>query len=251
MIGVKQRIGFDYKGRGRFQTKRLEFSGFNDRPIADYYLGLLKLLKLSGLKIEDKRTELYLTEEDKKFAEDFFNINNLKKENLIIGLFPGGGISFGKEKIRFKRWDVKKFALLIDEVYDMLQAKVVILWGPGEENLIDKILSVSKKSPIISPLTTLRQMAAIMKKCNLVVANDAGPLHLAVSQGVKTVSIFGPSDERVYGPYPPDAKNIIITKDINCRPCYLRFKIPDCKTRRCLENIAPEEVLEAINKLLR
>ena len=114
-----------------------------------------------------------------------------------------------------------------------------------------EILNVSKKSPIISPLTTIRQMAAIMKRCSLVVANDAGPLHLAVSQKVKTVSIFGPSDERVYGPYPPGAKNIVVAKDLGCRPCYLRFKIPDCKTRRCLEDITSEEVLGAIKKLSR
>ena len=247
LLGVKQRIGFNYKGRGRFQTKRLEFDGFDDNPIADYYLDLLRL---PGLEINAEQTSLYLTPADERFAEDFFNTNGLKIENRIIGIAPGGGVSFGKEKIRFKRWDVQKFALLIDEISSNLESKVVILWGPGEKELVDELLAISKSRPLISPPTTIRQMAAIMKRCSLVVANDAGPLHVAASQRVRTVSIFGPSDEKVYGPYPPDGRNIIVAKRLDCRPCYLKFKIPACETRKCLNEITPREVLGAIGRLL-
>ena len=247
LVGVKQRIGFNYKGRGRFQTKRLEFAGFDNKPIADYYLDLLKLL---GLEVRSEETSLYLRPADERFAEDFFNASGLKRENRIIGIAPGGGVSFGKEKIRFKRWDAQKFALLIDEISSNLKSKVVILWGPGERGLTDKILAISKSRPLISPPSTIRQMAAIMKRCNIIVANDAGPLHVAASQRVRTVSIFGPSDEKVYGAYPPGGRNIIVAKQLNCRPCYLKFKIPDCETRRCLNEITPQEVLGAIGRLL-
>ena len=174
----------------------------------------------------------------------------LKKEDLVIGVAPGGGRSFGSEKNKFKRWDIEKFILLIEKIYNSLNAKVIVFWGPGEEDLVDKILDGSKKTPIVTPGSSIRQMAALMKRCNIIVANDAGPLHIAVSQGVKTVSIFGPSDEKVYGPYPPSDDHITVTKHLACRPCYLAFKVPDCETRQCLQEITPEDVFRAVRSLV-
>ena len=39
--GIKDRRGFDYKNRGRFLNYKIPFDGFNDKPIAEYYLDLL------------------------------------------------------------------------------------------------------------------------------------------------------------------------------------------------------------------
>lgn len=247
ILGIKKIVGFDYKGRGRFLTDRIKINGFYDKPIADYNRDLLQLL---GLDIKKGKIELPLSDEDEKFAADFCTSAGIKKEDIVIGVAVGGGSSFGSIKNKFKRWDIEKFISLIEEIYNSLNAKVIIFWGPGEENLVDKILSSLKKIPIVTPQTSIRQMAAIMKKCNIIVANDAGPLHVAVSQGVKTVSIFGPSDEKVYGPYPPGRDHVIVTKELDCRPCYLAFKVPDCESRRCLEAISPEDVLRAVRSLL-
>lgn len=50
--------------------------------------------------------------------------------------------------------------------------------------------------------TSLTSLAAIMAKADWVVSNDSGPMHLAAALGVKTLGIFGPTDPRLYGPYP-------------------------------------------------
>ncbi len=247
ILGVKRIIGFDYKGRGRFLTDRIKITGFNDKPIADYGRELLRIL---GLDVERKNTELPLSIEDEKFAEDFFDSNGIEEGDLVIGVAPGGGASFGSEKSRLKRWGAKKFALLIEEIYNSLNAKVVVFWGPGEEDLVDELLGSLKTRPFVIPKTSIREMAAIMKRCDPIVANDGGPLYIAVSQGVKTVSIFGPTDEKVYGPYPPAPHHIVITKDLACRPCYSGFKIPDCKTMQCLKEVTPEDVFGAVRSLL-
>ena len=247
ILGVKRIAGFDYKGRGRFLTDRVKISGVKDKPIAEYDRDLLRIL---GMEIERKDTQLPLSGEDEKFAEDFFDSCGIKEGDLVIGVAPGGGASFGSEKKKFKLWSTEKFALLIEGIYNSLNAKVVVFWGPEEEDLVDKILGSLKKTPIVIPETSIRQMAAIMKRCNLIVANDGGPLFIAVSQGVKTVSIFGPTDEKVYGPYPPARNHAIVTKDLACRPCYSEFKVPECKTIQCLEEISPEDVFNAVRSLL-
>jgi len=50
--------------------------------------------------------------------------------------------------------------------------------------------------------TSLTSLAAIMAKADWVISNDSGPMHLAAATGVKTLGIFGPTDPRLYGPYP-------------------------------------------------
>ena len=107
-----------------------------------------------------------------------------------------------------------------------------------------------KENPLIAPKTTIRQMAALCKRCKLVVCSEGGPLHIASSQGVKTVSIFGPVDEKVYGPYPATENNIIISSNVDCRPCYRYFTMPECNTRKCMEGILSDTVFDAVSDLV-
>ena len=81
--------------------------------------------------------------------------------------------------------------------------------------------------------------------------NDGGPLHMAVALGVKTVSIFGPVDDKVYGSYPPSEKHTVIKKDLPCRPCYYNFKIPVCEQDKyCLKGISADEVFNSVKNIL-
>jgi ADP-heptose:LPS heptosyltransferase len=97
----------------------------------------------------------------------------------------------------------------------------------------------------------LVELAAVMRGLKLLVCNDGGPLHMAVALGVNTVSVFGPVDEKVYGPYPEDKKHAVIKKDMLCRPCYKNFRFPGCSNdRRCLKGITVEEVYDRIKEIL-
>lgn len=74
---------------------------------------------------------------------------------------------------------------------------------------------------------------------------------MAVALGVSTVSIFGPVDERVYGPYPPSEKHLVVKKDLPCRPCYENFRFKGCfNNKRCLEDIDVDEVYGKVRSLL-
>ena len=74
---------------------------------------------------------------------------------------------------------------------------------------------------------------------------------MAVGVGTKTVSIFGPVDEKIYGPYPGDSDHVVVSKkNLPCRPCYRKFKYSICERRECLDTITPEDVLDAVDKVL-
>ena len=238
LIGIRERRGFDYKGRGRFLNHRIPFDGFNDKPVAEYYLDLIRLPKSLYNDFGSRNTVLVTTEEDKTYIDNFLRQSGIKDSDVLVGIAPGGGMSFGRKNQDRRRWSAQKFA----ELADNINAKIVLIWGPGEENLIKEIASLMKQKSLVAPATKIREMAELCKRCKLVICSEGGPLHIAVSQGVNTVSIFGPVDEKAYGPYPKSGKNVVITSGVECRPCYKKFKLPECTDKRCMEDISVDEV---------
>ena len=50
--------------------------------------------------------------------------------------------------------------------------------------------------------TSLVSLPALVRRADWVVSNDSGPMHLAAAMQVRTFAIFGPTDPRLFGPYP-------------------------------------------------
>ena len=132
---------------------------------------------------------------------------------------------------------------------------VILLFGEGADASICQAMARLMRCPTVdvSGQTTLGRFVSLLRRLQLVICNDGGPVHLAVSQGVHTVSVFGPVDPRVYGPYPvnPGRHRVVCREELPCRPCYHRFKLPPCPyDRACLHGLEPGEVLEACEALL-
>ncbi len=247
LIGIKERRGFNYKGRGRFLTHKIAFDGFNDKPVAEYYLSLIPGVEHTIARgTWHHSTVLVSTDKDRVCIDGFLRRNEVKEDDLLVGVAPGGGVSFGKKDQRRRRWSASKFSEVADRVVEKFNAKIVLISGPEEENLVREIAGYMKEKSLVAPKTSIREMAALCKRCRMVICSEGGPLHIASSQGVNTLSIFGPVDEKVYGPYPPSDKNIVIKSNIECRPCYKRFKIPKCNNRQCLEDVSVDTVFERI-----
>ena len=248
-IGIKKRIGYNYRNRGRILTHRIDISGYNDKPIAAYYLSLLKFLHIQPKSFE---LSMSISAKDRDWADEFLKENGLKENDIIIGLIPAGGASWGKD-FSYKHWPWENYAQVADKLNLELNAKIIIFGDSSEQNICRKVQDAMKEKSINACTeTSLKQFAALLAKCNLVICNDGGPLHVAASQGVMTVSIFGPVDEKVYGAYPPGARHTVVTRDIDCRPCYKRFKLPVCHhNRQCIKGISAEEVFEVISSKLR
>lgn len=255
LASIKERRGFNYKGRGRFLTDKIEFDGFNNKPVAEYYLDLAlpTQRRNGGARCESESKEISMVlipdEKDKTYIDDFLKGAGIEDGDFFVGIAPGGGISFGNKDQDKRRWGTTKFSQLADRIVETFNVKIILIWGPGEEELTREINTLMKQKPLIAPSTTIRQMAALCKRCKIVICSEGGPLHIASSQGVKTLSIFGPVDEKVYGPYPPGKNNTVITSDADCRPCYKHFKLSKCDTKKCLEDISVDEAFKEITSL--
>ncbi|MFC1514304.1 glycosyltransferase family 9 protein [Candidatus Omnitrophota bacterium] len=247
--GIKRRAGLNYKRRGRFLTDRSAFDGYNDKHVAEYYLDVLREL---DLPVKQSRLEVYTDFASRSFAADFIAHNGLK-EKLLVGIAPCGGQAFGPNAY-VKRWPPDKYAALIARLAKEYKAAVLIFAGPGEKREVAEIIEKAGRPKDCYEFTdaTLAQTIALVEQCALFIGNDTGPLRFADGLDKKIIALFGPVDEKVYGLYPHDPKkHIVITKDIECRPCYKKFKLPACDHgQRCLKDIDLTEVLDAVKRLV-
>ena len=246
LLGIKARIGFNYKNRSPFLNTKIEINGFEGRHVIEHYLSLLDML---GLKVFDQELEVFPTEEDQNWAKDILVQNSIQSDELLVGFIPGGGASWGPDA-RYRRWAPEKHAKLADKIIEKYSVKVILLGDSYEQDIGQRVIEGMKK-PVLSLIgkTTVGQYLALLSQCHLVIMNDGGPLHMAVAAGTKTVSLIGPVDEHVYGPYPVNGHQVV-TASIACRPCYRQFRRADCEHIGCLAQIKVDDVFEKAENLL-
>jgi ADP-heptose:LPS heptosyltransferase len=118
----------------------------------------------------------------------------------------------------------------------------VVTWGPGEEELADRVVAASDGAAVRCFPTTLLEYMELCRETRLVVAADTGPLHLACSVGAPVLGLFGPTDPERNGPFSPDDK--VVRRVPLCSPCHRRR----CHTHQgVMAAITPSEVVRAID----
>ncbi len=249
LLGIKKRIGFNYKDRGWFLTDKIDIGGYDGKPAAELYLDLFQFL---GNKPEYNKLEIFASEADKIKVKILLEQAGIKDNDTVVAIAPGAGGSWGGNA-SFKHWPAIKYARLADSIATNFNAKVLILGDISEKQITDVVVTAMKNKAVdLTGKTTLGELIAAIGNARLLITNDGGPLHIAVALGIKTVSIFGPVDDLVYGPYPVSEKHIVMKKDISCRPCYKNFRIDMCSNNKeCINSISVEEVFAAVSRQLK
>jgi lipopolysaccharide heptosyltransferase II len=244
--GIPRRIGFDYRGRGRFLTDKIPLQGYEDKHVIEYYLDLLKLAQVP---VVERNMILHVPSKDIQWAQGWIAQQAIDPSKPLIAVVPGGGASWGKAAA-YKRWSVSQYADLMDKIIENFDAAIILLGDSKEEELC---CEVARRAhfPLHSAVgqTSILKMAALFKQCRLSILNDGGPLHVAVAVGARSVSIFGPVDPKVYGPHPGEGHGVV-QKNLPCQPCYRRFRMAQCGHISCLRDLSVEEVYRKVKGVL-
>lgn len=247
LAGVPRRVGYDYKGRGRWLTDKILLKGFEGRHVAEYFTELLSLVAgrpVSGVSAG----VLWVDHKDEIWRDECLREHCLIPKEYII-VHPGGGASWGTNA-RLRRWQPENFAKLADKMIEKGSSPIILLGDKSEVALCTQIASRMVHKPLmLAGQANIMQAVALMQAAKLVIVNDGGPLHVAVASGARTVSVFGPVDPFVYGPYPPQDHRII-QKGLACQPCYKNFRTPDCTHQACLRDLSVDEVFNVIMETL-
>ena len=246
-LGIRRRAGFHYKRRGFFHNIRLPLQeGYQDKHVVDT---VCELAERAGIPVEDRFLEFYLRDEDRKSLEDLKTDPRVDFAKRFLIVSPGGGESWGKDA-HFKRWPVRYFSDLINQVKKQWDIESVFIVGSGGEHALSEELQklIQGRSTNWTGKLSLLQVAALMEKAALFIGNDGGLVHLAHALRVPLMAFYGPVDPNVYGPYPKNNRAIAIyKKNLECRPCYKKFRYNDqCVNRECLQDLGPDEVLSQL-----
>jgi heptosyltransferase-2 len=208
-------------------------------PMQEYYLEICRWLGLTLPAV--KKPSLFISQQLHKRADDLLLKYGIHPNDTVIGLNPGA--SFGSSKC----WPAHNFAKTAELFQQKFQAAILLLAGPGEEQIVHAILSKTTAKIIntAGDRIDLELLKPIVKRCDLLVTNDTGPRHYAVALDVPVVVIMGPTDPR-YTSSNTD-KTIVIRIEMDCSPCHKKT----CPTEhKCMTQVTPEMVFEAGKKLL-
>jgi len=238
LSGIKFRSGENIGGKGFFYNLKIPF--YKDLHEVESNIQLIQSL---GIEVKDRSLFVQRSEEDKKFARDFFSQHGLEGKP-VIGLHAGSGI----HQAGFKRWPRERFSQLADRLSDELEAAVILFGGADEVELADEITKTMRSEPIVmSGKTSLAQTAALIEKCRLFISNDSGLLHVSGAVNTPGIGIFGPTNPKRTGPYSDSSS--VIRKELACIPCY-QGKPVRCSHLECLNLITVAEVFEEARKRL-
>lgn len=145
-----------------------------------------------------------------------------------------------------RRWPAQSFARVGKMIRDKYGAKIVVFWGPGEKALAYEVAAGIGPNAEITPETkTLKEAAALMTRCRLILTNCNGPKHLAVGLGVATVTVHQSSDPASWNP--PHPRHLTVRRaDLPCIGCGLN----DCPYNLECRDLSPEAVFAVCARLL-
>ncbi len=237
LLGAKEKIGHGSKGFGLFIDKKVLAGAFQNRHFAD---AMLDIALLAGGVPDTKGIEIFWDEKcEKKWEQLFFKKTGVSQE-VVIGVNPGGDRPN-------RRWNPSNFATIADKIVDEFSAKIIILGGPGEENIGNEIQQKMINDAVnLSGKLDLNDLVYIISKVDVLVTNDSGPMHIGAATGTPLVAIFGPSDPILVKPYTSKKLYRLIYKELDCQPCNNK----KCTQHVCLDMVTPEEVYEKSVELL-
>lgn len=205
---------------------------------ADMYLDVLEQLGVKDLT--NNGLEIFPGERHFAEAKVFWEEQAVSETDKLIGFNIGSAVPT-------KRWPPERFAKVAD-IFAERGYKTVFFGGNMDQEMVAEATSYMKSKPIIATgCFGIGGLAAAMRRCELIITNDSGPMHVAISQKVPIVAMYGPSNPKLYGPYTKDA--LIVTAEPPCEGCAGGMK-HSCEDMQCMTRMTVEQVVAAAEKML-
>ncbi len=242
--GIKRRRGYVGDGRSLLLTEPqkplLDGKKRLPMPMAQFYFRLIEGL---GCKMEAGESvyTLPVLQGDKDWVADWWSRHGGLPSGPLIGLNPGA--KFGASKL----WPSHRFAEAGDRMVEEWGGTLVLLGGPGEEELLAEIAALMK-NPCINSLDELIPLAplrAMIQSLACLLTTDTGPRAIAQALGVPSVVLMGPT-------HPGwtdlnNEKSVIVRHDVPCGPCHKKICDLD---HRCMTEIEVDEVVVAVRTVM-
>jgi len=239
--GIKRRIGYDRK-LGFLLTDRIAHTKqYGEKHELEYNLDLLKPL---GIEVEDKSLFMPIRKESEEWVDALFLEAGIRGTDKLLALHPGASCPS-------KIWPNNRFAEVADRLVDKYGFKVLLVGGAKDVTLAGNVAQHMLHEAInLSGKTSLSQLASVLKRCELFISNDSGPVHIGSAVGVAVISIFGRSQKGLspkrWGPV--GEKDQVAHTTIGCVECLAHNCVKDFA---CLKAVTTDYVLNIADSILK
>lgn len=230
--GAPRRIGFDFGGGSYLLTDAMPSGDQSGHKVADW----LELLAPLGINTTgDERPILRVAQEENRWAEAEFAARGITRDKPVLAVHSGASRTV-------RRWPASRYAAALEHVRDIAGAQVVILsdaTGCGDE--------LAALTGAATFNVSLREMMALISRCDAMLCADSGPMHIATALGTPVIALFGPQRREWYGPRGTEHA-VVQVDEMPCRPCFdaCRFAEPFCMTR-----LSEQSVADAVIQILK
>jgi ADP-heptose:LPS heptosyltransferase len=202
------------------------------------HLARVRQLAKNAATASVKRGSLFISDPDKEYIELMLNRNGFTGTRKPVVISPGA-------RSGIKRWPKERFCSLAQELLKKTGSAVILVGDAGDKDVTGYIARNVAGVIDLTGKTTLPQLAWLFSRSAVLITNDSANLHLAGYVDLPTVAIFGPTDERRYGPW--SSRSAVVKKDLACRPC----KQARCPydTMECMAAINAEDVISVIQDI--
>lgn len=236
---VANRLGYECNGRRLLLTHSIPLpDNINNQHLVITYKNLLVPL---GIPISNTHPRLFLSEKEVQQARTLLQQQGVLPGQIVVGINPGA--TYGSAKC----WLPERFRDVTKRLLEDKNIVVVFFGDQGTAPLVKEIIQgFSTRVINLAGATSLRELAASISLCDVLLTNDSGPMHVADALGTPIVALFGSTSEIITGPY--RRTGVVIHKAVECSPCYNRTCPIDF---RCMKRIESEEVFNEIMKALK
>mgnify|MGYP002817371087 CR=1 FL=1 len=145
------------------------------------------MYEILNLDYKKQESILILNNEEIEFGKNFAEKNNIKNEDLVIGINTGAG-----ERWEDKKLSIEETAELIDKLNNQIDnARLLLFGGPEEKERNNKIKSSVKTQIIDSGCdNSLIEFASLVNLCNILITSDSLAMHIGTALKKKIVAFF-------------------------------------------------------------
>jgi lipopolysaccharide heptosyltransferase II len=241
LSGIPKRLGYDCK-LGFLLTDRIKHTKqYGQKHESEYALDLLRYLEIDPV---DKTLFMPIKQESEKWVEVLFSQVGIKDGDKLLVIHPAASCPS-------RIWPAERFAEVADKLVQKYGFKTIIVSSPGDAQKAQEVIKhMGSKALNLAAKTSVSQLASVLKRSQLFISTDSGPMHVACALGVPVITIFGRSQAGLspqrWGPL--GERSRVLHKTVGCTICLAH----NCKKDfACLKATTVEDVLRAAEEILQ
>jgi len=207
-------------------------------PVAERYFEAARKL---DTRPDGGPPEFFLGQGATARVAQWLDARGLADRDALAALAPGAAHAT-------KRWPVAYWSALAERLRAAGYHPVVV-GGPEDRGLAQQLVAGGAAANAAGEFS-LQETGALLARSRVVVSGDTGVMHMATGVGAPVVALFGPTVEQ-FGFFPYRARAVVLQRQLDCRPCSATGTAT-CPLghHRCLADIAPAEVVAAVERLV-